>query len=555
MTLLIKTFLGMIALAFSFQSMANDWSWYHGDDNATRYSALDQINKGNIGDLNVAWIHQPGAIEQGLEATPLVIDGIMYYAGSYNRVFALDAATGKELWHYYPDLDPIVDELFFTPYTRGVNVSSGNVNIGTLDGRAIALDQKTGKEVWSAQLVDTTTCACNFTSPPVMAGGTLVYGQTAGEYPIQGKVFGLNPQTGETTWTFNTIKHDDPNSWGGDSGKYGGGGSWMPGTYDASTDTYFIGTSNPAPDYDWGADPAGPSKTGARPGDNLYTSSVIALDPSTGTIKWYHQEVPHDDWDFDSTMGEFWLLDRDDKQLVVHQNKSGFVFVYNRGDGKIENVWNMVENFNWVEGINPKTGELIGRNPPNAGDNQDMLSCPWIAGGRSWHSGSYSPRTGLWYNSAAEACQTTTVRQEDPVTEPIAQLFFGADLAAANLPGGKAAHGRLDARDPVSGKRAWAYTYKYPPMGSVVATGGDLVFQGGIDGTFRAFDANNGDVLWSFTAGSGFRGGPISYSVDGTQHIAVPSGLGSLVMGLYPALWPEVADFPAGAAMIAFKIK
>ena len=174
MALLIKTILGMIALVFSFQSMANDdWSWYHGDDNATRYSTLDQINKGNIGDLNVAWIHQPGAIEQGLEATPVVIDGIMYYASSYNRVFALDAATGKELWHYYPDLDPVVDELFFTPYTRGVNVSNGNVNIGTLDGRAIALDQKTGKEVWSVQLVDTTKCACNFTSPPVLAGDTL----------------------------------------------------------------------------------------------------------------------------------------------------------------------------------------------------------------------------------------------------------------------------------------------------------------------------------------------------------------------------------------------
>jgi alcohol dehydrogenase (cytochrome c) len=241
--------------------------------------------------------------------------------------------------------------------------------------------------------------------------------------------------------------------------------------------------------------------------------------------------------------------------LVIHQNKSGFVFVYNRVGGEIENVWNMVENFNWVTGINPKTGELQGRNPPNIAENQDMLSCPWIAGGRSWHSGSYSPRTGLWYNSAAEACQTTTVRKEDPVTEPIAQLFFGADLAAAHLPNGKQAHGRLDARDPVSGKRAWAYTYKYPPLGSVVSTAGDLVFQGGVDGTFRAFDANNGDVLWSFTAGSGFRGGPVSYSANGQQYITVPSGLGSLVMGLFPTLWPEVADFPAGAAMIAFTIK
>ena len=180
---------------------------------------------------------------------------------------------------------------------------------------------------------------------------------------------------------------------------------------------------------------------------------------------------------------------------------------------------------------------------------------PWIAGGRSWHSGSYSPRTGLWYNSAAEACQITTVRQEDPVTEPIAQLFFGADLKGVHLPNGQKAHGRLDARDPVSGKRAWSYVYKYVPLGSVLSTGGDLVFQGGVDRTFRAFDANNGNVLWSFNAGSGFRGGPVTYTAGGEQYIAVPSGLGSLVMGLYPHVWPETADFPAGAAMIAFKIK
>ncbi|MFP6780023.1 MAG: PQQ-binding-like beta-propeller repeat protein [Alphaproteobacteria bacterium] len=562
MTLTIKILAFIAAFVFSFHSMANDndWSWYHGNDNATRYSALEQINTSNIDNLNVAWIHHAGNIKQGLEATPLVIDGIMYYSGSYNRTFALDAATGKEIWHYYPDLDPLVEDVFFTPYSRGVAVNNGMVHIATIDGRAIALDQKTGKEVWSSTLVDIATCSCNFTSPAVLAGDTLILGQTAGEYPIQGKIFGLDPNTGETKWALNTIK-DDPNSWGGDSGTYGGGGSWMPGTYDASTDTYFVGTSNPAPDYDWGASPDGIATSGARPGDNLYTSSVLALDPGTGKIKWYHQEIPHDDWDYDSALGEFMLLDRDNKQLVVHQNKSGYVFVYNRGDGQIENIWNMVENFNWVEGINPKTGELIGRNPPNMinvdGElvASDFVLCPWIGGGRSWNSGSYSPKTGLWYNSAAEACQTTTVRVEEPVTEPAAQLFFGADLASAHLPNGKKAHGRLDARDPVSGKRAWAYTYKYPPLHGVLSTAGDLVFQGQVDGMLRAFNANSGDVLWSFNAGSGFRnGGAISYSAKGKQYIATGSGIGSLVWGLYPGVFPETADFPAGAAMIGFTV-
>ena len=494
MNLSIKILAFIAGFVFSFNSMAhdNDWSWYHGNDNATRYSALEQINTSNIDNLNVAWIHHAGNIKQGLEATPLVIDGIMYYSGSYNRTFALDAATGKEIWHYYPDLDPLVEDVFFTPYSRGVAVNNGMVHIATIDGRAIALDQKTGKEVWSSTLVDIATCSCNFTSPAVLAGDTLILGQTAGEYPIQGKIFGLDPNTGETkslilTYSFNL--------------------------------------------------------------------------PGTGKIKWYHQEIPHDDWDYDSALGEFMLLDRDNKQLVVHQNKSGYVFVYNRGDGQIENIWNMVENSNWVEGINPKTGELIGRNPPNMinvdGElvASDFVLCPWIGGGRSWNSGSYSPKTGLWYNSAAEACQTTTVRVEEPVTEPAAQLFFGADLASAHLPNGKKAHGRLDARDPVSGKRAWAYTYKYPPLHGVLSTAGDLVFQGQVDGMLRAFNANSGDVLWSFNAGSGFRnGGAISYSAKGKQYIATGSGIGSLVWGLYPGVFPETADFPAGAAMIGFTV-
>jgi PQQ-dependent dehydrogenase (methanol/ethanol family) len=521
----------------------NNWPMYHRSYSAFRHSPLAQINKGNVKDLSVAWVHQPGAIVQGLEATPLAIDGVIYYAASYNRVFALDGATGKELWHYFPKLDPVVSTLFFQPFNRGLGAGTGKVYMGTLDGRVIALDMKTGKVAWEAAILDTKKCSCNFTGAPLVVKDKVIIGQTAGELPIQGKIFALNAATGAKVWEFNTIKND-PKSWGGDSGKFGGGGGWMTGSYDPTLNLVYWGTANPAPDYDWGE---------ARPGDNLYTSSVLALNPDSGELKWYFQEIPHDDWDYDSGLGESLVLDRDGKKLLVHQNKSGFVFVYDRTNGKIENVWPMIHTYNFVTGIDPKTGELQGRNPPREVGKPKFI-CPWIAGGRSWNSGSYSPKTGLWYNTAMEACEEVTVEKQTPVTEPAAGLFFGGDQVAKHPPGGEA-YGHLDARDPVTGEKKWSVIYKYPPIGSVLSTGGGLVFHGDVEGIVHAYDADTGEQLWSFRTGSGHRGGPISYAVNGKQYVAVPSGLGSLVLGLYPALWPEVEDFPAGAALFVFSLK
>jgi len=228
------------------------------------------------------------------------------------------------------------------------------------------------------------------------------------------------------------------------------------------------------------------------------------------------------------------------------------VFVYDRTNGKIQNVCPMNHVFNWVKGIDPKTGELIERNPPRLG--KPHFICPWIAGGRSWNSGSYNPRTGLWYNTAMEVCEEVTVEKQTPVTEPAAGLFFGGDQVAKHPPGGEA-YGHLDARDPVTGERKWSVNFKYPPIGSVLSTGGGLVFHGDVEGVVRAYNADTGEELWHFRTGSGHRGGPISYAVKGKQYIAVPSGLGSLVLGLYPALWPEVADFPRGAALFVFSLK
>ena len=226
-----------------------DWPQYGRDSNSWRYSPLAQINKGNVANLKVAWIHQPGDMQSGLQATPIAVDGILYYLASNNNVFAIDGSTGKAIWHYKPELDELAAESFWASQGRGVTVGHGMVYLGSLDGRYIALDQKTGEVKWETQLTDFKNCqGCNFSFPPQLAGKILYSGHTGGDQPQQGKIYGVNALTGEKVWEFNTIK-DDPKSWAGDSGKIGGGGAWMPGVYDAKTDTILIGTSNAAPDF------------------------------------------------------------------------------------------------------------------------------------------------------------------------------------------------------------------------------------------------------------------------------------------------------------------
>jgi alcohol dehydrogenase (cytochrome c) len=362
----------------------NNWPLYHRTSNAWRYSPLEQINKTNVGKLKVAWIHQGGDITHGIQETPIVVDGVIYSITANNRVAAIDAKTGRDIWRFEPRLDPLTKKVLFSPYSRGVTVGRGKVFIATVDGRGIAVDQKTGKEVWQAQLTDFANChGCNFTSPPVLAGDVLTFGSTAGELATAGKIYGVDADSGKKLWEFETIKQD-PKSWPGGSGKYGGGGAWMPGTYDAETNTVYYGTGNPGKDF-VGAD---------REGDNLYTDSVIALDPKTGKLKWYRQEIPHDVWDYDSAY-EALLVKKDGKDLLVHLNKSGFVFVLDKNSGKVENIWRLSETINFAKDIDPKSGQLIGRLELPMG--KSTLICPSALGARSWNSGAYNPKTGLWY--------------------------------------------------------------------------------------------------------------------------------------------------------------
>jgi alcohol dehydrogenase (cytochrome c) len=518
----------------------NNWSQYNRSTNAWRYSPLDQINKNNVGKLQVAWIAQGGDITMGLQETPIAVDGIIYSIASGDRVTAIDGKTGKELWNFEPRLDPLIKKVLFAPYSRGVAVAHGMVYIATADGRGIALDQKTGKEKWQVQLTDFTNCqGCNFTSPPTVAGDVLTFGSTAGELMTEGKIFGVDAMTGKKLWEFNTIKND-PNSWPGDSGKYGGGGAWMPGTYDPATDTVYYGTGNPGKDF-INAD---------RKGDNAYTDSIVALDPKSGNLKWYRQEVKWDVWDYDSPW-EVMLLKKDGKDTIVHMNKSGYVFVLDEDNGNVENVWPSSDIYNFAK--IDQHGNMTARTDLPIG--KETLICPSTFGGRSWNSGAYNPKTGLWYNNILDFCGylKPVEMKEDPKDYGTAHSGANDFGRLVPAPDGRPL-GRLTAFDPFTGKQKWSVNMDVPGFSSVLTTAGDLVFNGDPMGALRAYDAQTGEELWKFNTGSGMRGGIISYAVDGDQYILVPSGWGSYAAVLLPPLIPQLAKVPAASTLIAFKL-
>jgi alcohol dehydrogenase (cytochrome c) len=520
----------------------NNWPQYNRTANAWRYSPLDQINKDNVGKLSVAWIAHGGDITMGIQETPIVIDGVIYSITSGDRVAALDGKTGQEIWSYEPRLDPLTKKVLFAPYSRGVAVGHGMVFIGTVDGRGIALDQKTGKEKWQVQLTDFANChGCNFTSPPVVAGDMLTFGSTAGELATQGKIYGVEAATGKKVWEFNTIKND-PKSWPGQSGRYGGGGAWMPGTYDAESDTVFYGTGNPGEDF----------VDSDREGNNLYTDSIVALDAKTGKLKWYRQEIPQDVWDYDSPY-EVLLFRKDGKDLIVHMNKSGYAFVLDKNNGNIENIWPISDVKNFVKEIDPESGNLIGR--VELPMNKETLICPSTFGGRSWNSGAYNPKTGLWYNDVLDFCGYLK-----PVNQKVDPKDYGTGHTGSNdfgrlvmAPDGRKP-GQLSANDPFTGARKWSYPMDVPGFSCVLTTAGGLVFNGDPMGKLQAFDADTGKVLWSFNTGSGMRGGIVTYAVDGEQYILVPSGWGSYAAILLPPLFPQLEKVPAASTLIAFKV-
>jgi len=519
-----------------------NWLTYYGTYESWRYSPLDQINRSNIEQLRPVWAFESGVTDGGLQAAPLVVDGTMYVSTAWNHVFALDAATGEQIWRYdYPRPDQIPGT--YGTWNRGVAVAYGLVFMGTLDNHVVALDRETGEEVWRVEVENSTQCGCNITAAPLVVKDLVITGVTGGDSAHRGYINAFDARTGRHRWRFWTIPgpgEPGHETWAGDSWIYGGGSTWVTGTYDPELDLLYWAVGNPAADF-YGGD---------REGDNLYTDSVVALDPDTGEIQWHYQQIPHDVWDYD-TAYEMVLLDLEVdgvmRKTMLNPSKSGYVWLLDRQNGEFLGAWPLVESSNWIEGIDEQ-GRLIGRNEPLVGETSFV--CPAIGGGRSWNHGAYSPETGWFYSTGLEWCQTLTVRQEVPQE---GLPFFGGEFEMAHSESGEA-HAHLSAYDPVTGERKWRIRHKYPLLASQLATAGGLLFSGDATGRFFALDASDGSELWSFRTGSGHRGSAITYAVGGRQYIATPSGWGSALAGLTTQLWPEAEDFPSGSSVFVFAL-
>ena len=537
-TLLVAAFLFFHGSALFAQGTGSDWPSYGGTHAAWRYSKLDQINAANVGKLAPAWVFQTGDHGGGLQTTPIVIDGAMYVSTSRNWVYALDAAGGKVLWKYrYGDPKGRV------PYgirNRGVAVGHGLVFMGTHDNHLVAIDQKTGQEVWNVSVEDSKQCGCNINAAPLLVKDLVVVGGNGGDSAHRGYLTAFHAKTGRFAWRFYTIPgpgEPGHETWPGDSWKYGGAAAWMTGSYDPQLDLIYWGIGNAAADM--GGDD--------RKGLNLYSASVVALDPDSGKLKWHYQVVPHDVWDYDAAY-ECILVDLPVngrmRKLLVQVTKTGYTFVLDRTNGELVKIWPFAEGMNWVQGIT-EDGTLVGRNEARPG--KPAFICPSVYGAKSWNQAAFSPRTGLLYTPAMSLCNDMFVRKQPPKE---GKTYTGG-FWRIRRPEGLAHYSSISAFDPVSGEKRWTYPYKYLLLASVLTTAGDLIFTGDPEGDFFALDASTGEKLWSFQTGSGNHGSAISYEASGRQYVATPSGWGP-VAGPLLRLFPELTDsgLPSGGSTV-----
>jgi alcohol dehydrogenase (cytochrome c) len=503
-----------------------NWLTFFGNYKAWSYSALDQITRDNVKRLSPAWAF-PTSGRNGLEAAPIVADGVLYIENQDNNVFALDAASGRLLWKYA--YKPAKESRGGGSHARGVAIGFGMIYLGTPENRLIALDAKTGKEVWNIEIENSVKCGCGISSAPLLVKNRVITGVTGGENAHRGYISAFDAETGKLAWRFYAIPAPgEPGSetWSGDSWKFGGGSTWFTGSYDPALNTLYWGVGNPSSDF-YGGD---------RTGSNLYTDSLVALDADTGKLKWYFQETPHDVYDYDSDPEPLLIdanLNGQMRKLVVHSSKNGYAYVLDRETGKFILGFPYVDTVSWTKGLD-KEGKPIDAVIPEKG--KDYLFCPGTQGGHNRNHSAYSPRTGWWYTTSLEVCSEIKPEKMD-VTE--GESFWGG-TRVEHLNVNAVPH--ITAYDPLTGKKQWTFPTKYWNVSSLLATAGDLIFGGDLEGYTFALDAKTGEKLWSFNTGFRIASAPVSFAVNGRQYVAISSGGGTFIEPRAPLYWPETKE-------------
>ena len=509
-----------------------NWLTYSGNYSSTRHSLLDKINRTNVRNIEMKWVFQAESL-QSFETTPLVVDGIMYLTEAPNTVVALDAKLGRVFWTYRHrpsgEERPCCGQV-----NRGVAILGDKLFMATLDAQLIAIDTVNGRPVWKTNIADP-KAGYAMTLAPLVVKDMVVIGVAGGEFGIRGFIAAYDIRNGDEIWRFYTIPgpgepgHD---TWEGDDWEHGGASVWVTGSYDPDLDLMYWGIGNPGPDWN----PA------QRPGDNLYSDSVVALDADTGKLKWHFQFTPNDPYDYDSVQVPV-LVDEPSpngniRKLILWGNRNGFFYVLDRTTGKFIRG-NPFVHVNWASGLNPDGRPIPTPQPPGA------VTFPGVQGGTNWYSPSYSPSTRLFYLSAWDD-YGSIFRPEFSEYQPGRRFSGGRPTSpipgAPNVPSLRRSHintwteavgrGAVIAIDPSTGKEKWKFEMTDVSMSGVLTTASDLLFSGGQEGYFHALDARTGELLWKATLGGSVVNGPITYAIENTQYVAVAAGNSLFVFGL-----------------------
>jgi quinohemoprotein ethanol dehydrogenase len=544
-----------------------NWMSHGRTYNEQRFSPLQAINDKNIAQLGLAWSYDLDT-RRGQEASPLVVDGVMYFTTAWSKVVSLDAASGARLWEYDPKVPPEwAVNACCDVVNRGVAAWKGKVFVGTLDGRLIALNAATGKPVWETLTIDPKV-RYTITGAPRVVKGKVIIGNGGAEMGVRGYVSAYDAETGNLVWRFYTVPGDPSKpfespvlekaakTWSGEWWKNGGGGTvWDSMAYDPQLDMLYVGTGN--------ADPWARKIRNSRAEDNLLASSIIALRPDTGEYVWLYQENPGDEWDYDSAEQIILAdlrIDGQLRQVLLHAPKNGFFYVLDRGTGKLMSA-KPFARVTWATGIDLQTGRPIESHEAQyEASNEPLVVSPGPGGAHTWQPASYSPATGLVYFPVMEA--GFAYKSIEQFSHKALAFNTGTDPVAAGMPQEPnvkkailgSIKGHLTAWDPVKQMEVWRADRPGPWNGGALSTAGNLVFEGTGSGQFEAFRANTGEKMWSASTQSGITAGPISYTVNGEQYVAILAGWGGvmpLAAGEVARQSPRMNNVPR---MLAFKL-